>query len=165
MKIDKLLATKAWAVGLIVLPLLAIAGEELLGKSEMSSRFGQLKVLNTGDQQQLFIGKKSMPIKDHFVSIEKIWQIASKDVFLISMASGGSACPATYAFIVLESKVASLSDSFGNCSDLPNVERLGNRIVVKFGRRSRDNPAVVVELDDLSVFEGKKKLKVMPVAF
>lgn len=161
----KIFCTQILMAALAGFPFLVIAGEELLGKSEINSRFGQLKVVRTGDEQQLSIGKNLIPIKDHLVQIDGRWQIDEKDVFLISMASGGNACPATYAFVVLERRVASVSESFGNCSDLPNVQRLGNRVLVKFGRMSSDNPAVVVEFDDGATFEGKKILKVIRVVF
>jgi hypothetical protein len=164
MKASRLLA--GWFLAALSLtPHLLIAGEVLLSKSEMSSRFGQLKVFERLDEKVLFIGKKQLPLSDHSVDIAGKWQLGVKDVFLVSMSSGGNFCPATYAFVSVESKLVSVTEAFGNCSDLPEVKRLGTRILVKFGRMSRSQPAVVVEFDDGAVFEGRKRVAVTTLAF
>ena len=151
-------------VSLTSLPYFAIAGEALLARDEMSSRFGILKVLDDQDEKRLYIGKKPLPISDHLVRIEQKWQMGARDVFFVFMDSGANGCPVTYAFASVESKVVSLSDAFGNCNDSPNVERLGIHIIVSFGRLSRDRPALLLEFDDGAVFEGRKNLKVTSVA-
>lgn len=152
-------------VALLFLPLYVFAADNLPAKSEVSSRFGVLKVLDVQDEQQLFIGKKPLPIAERLVGIEQAWQVGGKDVFLVSMTSGGTACPLTYVFVMLEPKRGYMSEFFGNCSEQPDVLHLGSRILVKFARMSRANPALVVEFDDGAVFEGKKKLKLEAFMF
>ncbi len=66
------------------------------------------------------------------------------DVVLVSMASGGSACPALYAWLDTRPGMIRLTQAFGTCSDLAEV--------------SWDSEAVIVTLPSLVPGEG-------PVAF
>lgn len=62
------------------------------------------------------------------------------DVVLISMASGGSACPAMYAWLDTRPGMIRLTQAFGTCSDLAEV--------------SWDSEAVIVTLPSLVPGEG-----------
>lgn len=54
-------------------------------------------------------------------------------VFFLEALSGGTACPATYRFIFAESDgQISISDSFGTCSDLPELRVSPESVSVVF---------------------------------
>lgn len=65
-------------------------------------------------------------------SFAQEWQREGRDIYLIAVGSGGTACPAEYRFLTVERGKLTLSDEFGNCSDIPEVSEGAGEIVVKF---------------------------------
>ncbi|MDZ4202513.1 MAG: hypothetical protein U1C96_10250 [Gallionella sp.] len=58
----------------------------------------------------------------YFLSIEKAFSGLDKTVVLVSIGSGGSACPALYRFVLVRKNGAvEVTDEFGTCSDLLTV--------------------------------------------
>ena len=54
-------------------------------------------------------------------------------VFFLEVLSGGTACPAQYRFIFAESDgQISITDSFGTCSDLPELRVSPEKVIVIF---------------------------------
>lgn len=134
------------------------ADEMLESKSSMKGRFGTLAVRNLDGEARFQLGGKPLPLSDYQGQVEKRWELGSNDVYLVSLASGGVACPSTYAFVTVSADKAVSTEPFGNCSDVPQVARVGDRVVVKFPRMSREAPATVIEYDKGDVYEGKKKV-------
>jgi len=65
--------------------------------------------------------------------IKKVFSIGTDKVALVEVASGGTACPATYVFITAKtSGTPVLSKEFGNCSDTPKIASKGDKITLKF---------------------------------
>jgi hypothetical protein len=137
-------------------PLAATAADD------MATRHGKLIVRKKDDVEKvLYLERSRLPVADYLVSVERKFEIAERDVVLVSTGSGGNACPAMYVFVVVERGTAHVSDAFGNCSDIPKVSRAGDRIVMEFPGR----PKSVATLDGLKLIEGKKPIKLQPVRF
>jgi hypothetical protein len=135
------------------------------GEEEAVTRYGKVSVRQKSDDMKVLVaGRRELPLSDYRVAIEQQFQVGERDVLFVAAASGGNACPSLYAFVVLERNKAAVSDTFGNCSDLPKVVRRGDRIVVRFPG-SRQVPGVVVEFDGVRAMEGAKPLKMQSVAF
>ena len=74
-------------------------------------------------------------------SIAKKWEIGSQDVLLVQDSSNGSSCEANFSLIIIENKVVTISEDFGNCSDLPEISRIKDTLLIKFPRMNRNNPS------------------------
>lgn len=141
---------------------IAPAGESLEDLDHAKTRYAKVTVEPVpGDDslKQLAINGTVLPIpegySDVYVSIEKKWEIGSRDVLLISTATGGNACPSLYYFVVMEPEQAHVSETFGNCAESPEVTRIKDTILVKFPRVSRFAPAETAEYDDGKVYGMK----------
>lgn len=138
-------------------PILSFAGSE-----EAVTRYGKVSVRQSGpDEKALFIERTKLPISDYLVAVERKLEIGERDVLFVSTGSGGNACPAMYVFVVLERGSATVSEPFGNCSDLPKLTRAGDRVMVEFPGR----PKLSTTLEGLKLTDGKKTLKMLPVRF
>ena len=72
---------------------------------------------------------------DRALNIKAQFEIDGGDtlVFFLETLSGGTACPALYRFICAESDGQfSITDSFGTCSDLPELRISPENVVVVF---------------------------------
>ena len=141
-----------------------MAKKTLMAKVEMTSRFGVLKVLNVNDEQQLFIGRQPLSMSNHSLGIKEKWEIGKKDIFLVSSDSGGNFCPILYSLITVEKLLVNVSAPFGNCGDWLKVKRLGDRIILRFDRWNRENPAVLVKFDGGVISEGRRTVNVTKLA-
>ena len=72
---------------------------------------------------------------DRALDIKAQFEMDSGDilVFFLETLSGGTACPAMYRFIFVDSNGRiSISDSFGTCSDLPELRASPESVIVVF---------------------------------
>ena len=72
---------------------------------------------------------------DRALNIKAQFEIDGGDtlVFFLETLSGGTACPALYRFIFAESDgQISITDSFGTCSDLPELRVSPESVMVIF---------------------------------
>lgn len=72
---------------------------------------------------------------DRALNIKEQFEIDGGDtlVFFLETLSGGTACPALYRFIFAESDgQVSITDSFGTCSDLPELRVSPENVIVVF---------------------------------
>jgi len=89
--------------------------------------------------------------------------VGTREVHIFTLASGGTACAATYSFLIVEEGKATVSEPFGNCNDLPKLSRAGSHVIMEFGQAG-DAAPVTVDLDGLQATEGGKPLKMQPVS-
>lgn len=67
-----------------------------------------------------------------FLSIIKEYNIKSDKVALLELNSGGTMCPAMYAFITVKADGKYLvTEQFGTCSDLPKISKSGDKITMR----------------------------------
>lgn len=71
------------------------------------------------------------------LAIEKIFYFDKKEVALVGINSGGTACPMTYVLISLfhNGRVV-VSDEFGTCSDIPEIAQKADEIVITMPEKS-----------------------------
>jgi hypothetical protein len=112
---------------------------QLDDESIMQSRFGNLRIVKSGDRALSgsnnveFKGKKLITIEEPIVSFCKLYNLQDSDAILLLQSGGGNACPATFRFISIKSdSTASVTKEFGNCSDIPFSKKVGERISVRF---------------------------------
>jgi len=80
------------------------------------------------------------------IGMQKLFKLTDEDVALIGVNSGGTACPMLYRFLTVkkDGKYV-LSKQFGSCSDQPQIQSKGNKIIVKFPVRYKKYDTVIYE--------------------
>ena len=96
---------------------------------EVETRFGMLAV--DPDKSLTFRGRKLSPSIDgnNSLGLNNPIRIGNTDVVVV-VDNGGTACPATYYFVTVSKTGARATKSFGTCSDLATVEKVGNSVRV-----------------------------------
>lgn len=132
---------RAWLHCLIALSLPLVAyGEDLNYVYHIKTRYGLVVLKANPDEYPLpntdliINGKKITKTAD--VIVNKI-AIGSQDILLLQDTSGGTSCPALFTLVIIEKKVLSVSESFGNCSDQPVVSMIKDTLLIKFPRVNR----------------------------
>ena len=93
--------------------------------------------------KNLVLNKKTVAsVEADIASIKYKFKIDDKDVVLIDISDGGSACPANYMFATISpTGQFSKTEEFGNCSDIPTVKFDDKSITVSLpsggGRKSK----------------------------
>ena len=93
--------------------------------------------------KNLVLNKKTVAsVEADSASIEYKLKIEDKDVVLIGISGGGSACPANYMFATISpAGQFSKTEEFGNCSDIPTIRFDDKSITVSLpsggGRKSK----------------------------
>lgn len=124
------------------------------------SRFAKVEIAPNGDDSKVVtVGKTKTSISDYSVYLHKTLQVGEREVHIFALSAGGNACPANFAFLVVEKGQVTETETFGNCHDEPKLTETGGRVVMQFPRVSKQAPAVTVELDGNKAFAGKKPLK------
>jgi hypothetical protein len=107
------LVTRGFSVVLaLVLPSMAAA------QAQIDTPSGTATLVADGTDMRLSVGGKA------FVLNEMVYASFGQrvgDVVLIEMGSGGSACPAMYAWLDTRPGMIRLTQAFGTCSDLAEV--------------------------------------------
>jgi hypothetical protein len=111
--------------------LLLLAGISTSAQETNSSttRFGALTVSDAG--VLLFKGSPVQPTIEANDSLDlgEPFQIGASDVVLVT-DNDGTACPAIYYFVTVTKSGAKATPSFGTCSDLIKVKRVGDSVSV-----------------------------------
>ena len=96
---------------------------------DVTTRFGVLKI--DTDHRMLYKGKELNPKiqGNNSLSIIGIYKLESSDVVLIQ-DNGGTACPALYHFVELSANGIQSTKAFGSCSDLIEVKKGTDYILV-----------------------------------
>ena len=100
----------------------------------LKTPYGVLSVTNNSDlliDQKQFSPKINGGMGIDFVFSTKY---GDKFAFLLSMNSGGNACPATYRWVLLNEKGFEASPDFGNCSEEAKGSLVGNDLIVQAPR-------------------------------
>src|ERR1041384_1392216 len=114
---------------IITLLLLASASALAQDTNTITTRFGALTVNDAG--LLLFKGTPVQPTVEanNSLDLSKPFEIGAADVVLVT-DNGGTACPALYYFVTVTNSGAKVTPSFGTCSDLAKVKRVGNSISI-----------------------------------
>lgn len=113
----------------IALLLLASAGAQAQETTTIQTRFGALTVNDAG--VLLFKGAPLQPTieANNSLDLSVPYQVGSSDIVLVT-DNGGTACPALYYFVAVTKAGAKATPSFGSCSDLVQIKRMGDSISV-----------------------------------
>jgi hypothetical protein len=113
----------------ITLLLLAGISTSAQETKSVTTRFGALTVSDAG--VLLFKGSPVQPTieANNSLDLGESFQIGASDVVLVT-DNGGTACPAIYYFVTVTKSGAKVTPSFGTCSDLIRVKRVGDSVSV-----------------------------------
>jgi hypothetical protein len=115
-----------FAVTLLLLAGISTSAQET---NSVTTRFGALTVSDAG--VLLFKGSPVQPTIEANDSLDlgEPFQIGASDVVLVT-DNGGTACPAIYYFVTVTKSGTKVTPSFGTCSDLIKVKRVGDSVSV-----------------------------------
>lgn len=111
---------------------------------EVQTRFGSLKVvcpgktigINCAEPLRLTWKDKELYRSDEAQSFEFLhdsYRFTDGEAVVVAQYSGGSVCPALYAVILLDpTGAATITETFGSCSDLPRIKAETNALVFTF---------------------------------
>lgn len=129
------------------------------------SRYGEIAVKhdNVKGDVALIVNGIRMP-NDFYGDIpgfDRSWSIGARDVFLMTLRSGGVGCPSMYFFVIVEKGAASVSQAFGSCSDLPEASLQNGVLTVTFPPYE-GAPGVAVRYDNgqVTAIDGGKQTRV-----
>lgn len=94
----------------------------------ISTVAGDVKILDS----KLTLGVRTLSDEgDEISAIEAVFDTPGKTTLMLSIGGMGASCPSQYAFLTLKSDGStSRTDSFGTCSDLPQIAVSNNEISV-----------------------------------
>lgn len=109
--------------------------------------------------------------KSAYVNFKSLFDLEGKKAILISFASGGNACGATYRLIVIHKMEATITDEFGNCAE-PKIsvqkdsiefifyDGFGKRIIITYnaGKLSEKNFIIPLHTDSENKDNGYEYL-------
>jgi hypothetical protein len=115
-----------FAVTLLLLAGISTSAQET---NSVTTRYGALTVSDAG--VLLFKGSPVQPTieANNSLDLGEPFQVGASDVVLVT-DNGGTACPAIYYFVTVTKSGAKVTPSFGTCSDLIKVKRLGDSVSV-----------------------------------
>lgn len=96
-------------------------------------------------------------------SISQEWDLGAHEVYLLSDDTGGAGCPATYFLLNVQKEVASVSENFGNCSDVPEMTAKDGEIVIHFGTFGTA-PESTIRFADGKVFSSEDSKAETPIS-
>jgi hypothetical protein len=105
----------------------AFAREDKVEESVLTGA-GSLDIVRVGDEDdlnwELRLGKKTLQSMEgasfvHFVA--HFMQLNMGEVVVVSVNSGGTACPAQFQVVRIVENGAQVSEEFGDCSDSPTI--------------------------------------------
>jgi len=131
---------RKYIFGVTLLLLLASTGALAQDTKSVTTRFGDLTVSDEG--VLLFKGSPVQPAvqANDSLDLSEPYKIGTSDVVLVTN-NGGTGCPAEYYFVTVTKSGAKVTPSFGTCSDLMKVKRVGDSISVSmpgFERAARE---------------------------
>lgn len=81
----------------------------------------------------LALGKKVIlrpPEEIAYLNVQGIFEGAGRTFVLVSESTGGNGCPAMFAIVEMQGDAITVSDQFGNCSDIVKAEAKDDSLVV-----------------------------------
>lgn len=123
----RLLSCTLLALALCVMSTRAAARQEKIEESVLTGA-GSLDIVRLGDEDELKwelrLGKKTLQNMDdvsfiHFVA--HFMELNMGEVVVVSVNSGGTACPAQFQLVRIVEGGAKVSEEFGDCSDSPTI--------------------------------------------
>ena len=121
--------TKSATTFISLLLLCSISGLAT-AQEKLTLRTGTLTLKETDGDISVLFNNKPVGLKDAFVSFKKSHKIDNVDIAVVQLSSGGVACPATFAFIVVKDGTAQASKPFGSCSDLSKISSTPDSLTV-----------------------------------
>ena len=124
---SRLLSCALVALALCVPCARAVAREEQI-KESVQTGAGSLDIVRVGGEDELNwelrLGKKTLQSMEgasfvHFVA--HFMQLNMGEVVVISVNSGGTACPAQFRVVRIVENGAQVSEEFGDCADSPTI--------------------------------------------
>jgi len=99
---------------------------------QLQLRGGTLVIAGEPYDMWLKLGDRPLTVPDgNALSIVEAFAIGDSDVVLVMKSSGGEACPAEYLFVSVGARGgATVSPTFGTCSDLVEAKQNGDAIAV-----------------------------------
>ena len=120
---------------LLLLALLPLAAQaEVVGQSPS----GPVEVVPADDgEQQVAVGGEVVPnTSAYLVGVER--QVGN--LFLLALAPGGNACPSLYAWLDTTPGRVRATETFGTCSDLPDVSWDSETVTVEMPSMDAERP-------------------------
>lgn len=119
---------------LVSMTVTSFAEDEDSEGNDIPTRFGKLTVIKDEEnivESLLYKNRPLSPaVQGYRLGELGTYQIGNVDVILIEAVSGGNACPSLLYFVTVSKSDVKTTDEFGTCSDLIDVKRVGNSIVV-----------------------------------
>ena len=120
--------------------LLLLALLPLVAQAEMvaQSPSGPVEIVSAGDgERQVAVGGRVVPnTSAYLVGIER--QLGN--LFLLALATGGNGCPSLYAWLDTTPGRVRASETFGTCSDLPDVSWDSETVTVEMPSMDPERP-------------------------
>lgn len=132
-----------------------------LKQEKVTTRYGIVSVKKPaeyGDDSEIYINEKKLPVRNAYISIDKKWEIGNEDILLISTSMGGNGCASFYVFLVITEKQAVTSEESGNCG-MPEISRIKDSIFVKFPRMNLNVPAEITQYENGKVYGTSSQTK------
>ena len=106
-----------------------VAGQLNIGKQDVKRSWGMTEApVVKLNGKTIYIGEGGFSL--HFC---RLFDFGSYQSVLVIDNTGGTGCPVSYVFITLRSnKTYSVTKSFGNCSDIPEIGRQYSKVTLKF---------------------------------
>jgi hypothetical protein len=124
---SRLLSCSLFALALCAASAGAFARQEKIEESVQTGA-GSLDIVRVGGEDdlnwELRLGKKSLQSMEgasfvHFVA--HFMQLNMGEVVVVSVNSGGTACPAQFQVVRIVESGAQVSEEFGDCADSPTI--------------------------------------------
>lgn len=128
----------------------AVAGAAL-AEEAYDSPSGKVRIEGEFNQMhRLFIGDTVMPLEGYASAWlgERVGNLV-----LVGMSSGGTACPATFAWLDTTPGKLRLTDTFGTCSDTVEVSHTSETVTVTMPSMDPSRGMVAFDFDGKSVRE------------
>lgn len=105
---------------------------------ERMTRIGKIEIVADGTGQRLHINGKPTSVTDHLLQLGPVYDFNEWEALVIAQTSGGTACGTMFAVLVTEPRqnAATITDSFGDCTDFIRIARGKNRLAMRVGHEA-----------------------------
>jgi hypothetical protein len=111
---------------------------------------GKLLEIYSGSPPILVLGNKVIlrpPEITAYLNVEGIYDGDERTFVLVSEGTGGTACPGDFAIVEMRGATATVSDTFGTCSDVAKAEVKGDALIVTIPKFDGTG-------EDVTIFRG-----------
>lgn len=112
--------------------------QALDGALERMTRIGKVEIVADGSEQRLHINGKPTSVTDHLLQLGPVYDFNDWEAIVIAKTSGGTACGTLFAVLVTDPRqnAATITDSFGDCTDLIRVAKGTERLAMRVGNEA-----------------------------